>query len=412
MEKTKARELVSTYGSPLFVLDRARMLSQFENITSGFRIVYPNTSIAYSLKTNYLPYICKTLYDHGSQLEIISGFELGIVERLAIDGSRLVVNGPYKPRDELIRLFDYSANCKINVDNMDELVLLDTIAKEKGTLIKVGLRINVKVGKVPQNQFGFFVNIEDYPNIIEFMQSELKNLKLIGLSTHIGSNIPSALSYGKASRQLIEFASVAKNRFGIDLEFIDLGGGIAPIGGESPRQIKEKNWKVSGIEDYAKAICRPLNLFYKGREKPKLIIEPGRYIIGPAIELLTTVTTVKAMNGKRAIFVDAGINILASAPRRRYDIVAYTDNQENGLADVYGPLCTQRDIIASDINLPNLHVGDQLGIPNAGAYSISESMQFIRPKPAVVVLDKEDIKLIRRKETTEDITITDVWPEN
>lgn len=407
-----ARTLVDTYGSPLFVLDRNKLMLQSEKITSAFRAVYPNTNIAYSVKTNYLPYICKNLYDQGSHIELISGFELDIAERLELDGTRLIVNGPYKPKDELSRLLDYTTQCKINVDNKGELVLLNNIAQEKGIMLKVGIRINSKIENIPLNQFGFSIGDEDIFSIIEFMNSDLKNLKLTGLSIHIGSNIADASSYGQASKQIVQIASEIKRRFGIDLEYIDLGGGLAPEGGESPREVKEENWKASKIEDYADAICKPLNLFYQNSKKPELIVEPGRYIVGPAMELLATVTAIKTIGGKRSVFVDAGINILASATRRRFEIVAYTDNQERSRADVYGPLCTQRDIIAADISIPDVRVGDQLGILSVGAYSLSESMQFIRARPAVISIEKEDIKLIRRKETMEDITVTDIWPRS
>lgn len=410
LTSTVAKALIERFGSPLFVLDRTKLASQYDNISSAFRFLYPKTRIAYSFKTNYMPFICKALYNLGSYAEIIPGFEIDLAIRLGIAGNRIILNGPYKPRNELLRLLNYDARCRINVDNLEELNLINEIAKEKHKVLGIGIRVDTNSGSSPRSKFGFGVKNDEAFNMAKYVCNDLKHLRLVGLHTHIGSNIPDASLYRRTSTKLVNLVSRIDGKLGMKLEYLDFGGGFAPEGGEVPIGL-EHTWRVASAVEYAKAICKPLNDFYGNSERPELILELGRYLVGNAMSLLATVTAIKDIDGKRSIFLDAGINILPSAVRRRHHIDAYTNNKRISPANIYGPLCTQRDLLVTDAMLPQVNVGDLVRISSAGAYELSESMQFIRPRPAAVCMGDKGARLLKRKENLDDIMNTDVWAE-
>ncbi len=399
---TIENEIVKKFGSPLFVLDKEMLISKFKELYNAFNKLYP-TVIAYSYKTNYLPYLCNILHKQGAYAEIIPGFEFNIAKELGIKGEEIIVNGPYKPKEELREILEHG--CKINIDNLDELNAVSEIANELDVVVNIGIRINTKVGELPWSKFGFNLESGEALNAIKIIQN-LNNVKLVGLHFHIGTNINNTKLYSNAINNLIRFYEKIKSK--IDIEYIDVGGGFASSG-VAPLNIEHKNWIVPTSQEYAKAICDPIKKYFK-KERPLLILEPGRFLVDEVIYLLTKVIAVKNIFGIRSVFVDAGVNILPSSYYRKHLIEPIAGNNfGNTLTDVYGPLCMQVDLLESGIPLPKIDVGDILKIRTCGAYELSHSMQFIRPRPAVVCLDGENTILIRRKENFSDITITDNW---
>jgi diaminopimelate decarboxylase len=401
-----SRALLNKYGSPLFVLDVLKLLMQFTKLNNAFKAVYRNTVVAYSFKTNYLPYICKTLYKSGSKAEVIAGFEFELAKKLGIPGKDIIVNGPYKPEDELFEMISYG--CKINVDNLDELKLINKIAKKIGKIVEIGIRINFNLTTIPWKKFGFDADNNDAYDAIKFVHTKLKNLKIIGLHIHLGTNIIDPDVYKQASLKTLSFINSLEKKLSVKIKYIDFGGGF-PSTGTIPINVNEKEWHVPSIEEYAKAICIPLNRYYKNRrKKPLLILEPGRYLVDESMYLLATVVAAKRINGIKSVFIDAGVNILPSSYYRKHNIQTNKKGRKF-LTDVYGPLCMQVDIIESGLLLPDLKKGDIIKIPVVGAYELSQSMQFTRTRPAVISINNKKVILIHRKETLADIIACDNW---
>lgn len=397
------KELVERFGSPLFVLDKEALISKYRMIHNAFDRRYP-TTVAYSVKTNYLPYICKTLYDAGSDLEIIPGFEFGIVSKLKADSNRIIVNGPYKSEEFLVEIV--KKRYRVNVDNFQELRLLDKISKRLNKKIKIGIRVNGKISDLRWNRFGFNLDSGEALKAIDFIKSS-KNLSLNGLSIHIGTNITDASLYQVALEKVLILYNKIKADENID--YIDLGGGFVPPG-SVPITENFKTWHIPQIADYAKPITKMLNAEFKGNPRPTLIIEPGRFIVDEAMHLLTKVTAIKDIYNRKAVVVDAGINIVPSSLYRKRLINSLEKRGGKMVSiDVYGPLCMQTDKVASDILLPDPKVGDLLKIDTCGAYELSESMQFIQARPAVISIDKNKVIQIRRKEDFMDVTAADDW---
>ena len=249
MEKEKAKQLIKKFGSPLFVLDKVKLVSQFEKINKAFKSVYPRTIIAYSYKTNYLPYVCKILHNLGCYAEVISGFEYDLARKLDVDGEKIIVNGPYKTKSELVSIIKNGS--MINIDNLNELELVNKIAKDLNKTVEVGIRVNAKIGHFPWSKFGFNIENKEALKVVKLINTKFKNMKLNGIHIHIGTNLIDLNLYEQAVRVILRFVDIIKNNFGIDIKYIDIGGGFASSGA-CPNNVDLDKWDVPDI----KKICR------------------------------------------------------------------------------------------------------------------------------------------------------------
>jgi len=399
-------QLIQNYGSPLFIVSYEKLISNVETFKRAFKDKYPDIIVAYSYKVNYLPEVLRVIHNQGAWAEVASGFEYEIARKLEIPGNNIVFNGPFKTKAELERAVQQKS--LINVDHMDELELLENIATEKGEKIDIGIRVNMEVGidQLP-DRFGFNLESGEALHIVERCNSKgLLNIK--GLHVHLTSyiiekksedNIPAKgikliwpkdhNAYRKATEKISRFAKEIEEKFEIELEYLDMGGGFP---------------NVDGIGPYVDAITEPILSEFNQNILPKLILEPGRAIVSDAIDLITTVATVKVLSGRqRAVIVDAGVNILPTSFWKHQDVESLSESSEN-LEEtiVYGPLCLQTDII-SKTKLPELKPGDLLKVKNVGAYNISQSSTFIYAQPAVILGEDKSFTVIRNKEAVGDL---------
>jgi len=406
VSNTNIKQLTQNYGSPLFIVSYQKLISNMEAFKSAFEDKYTEIIVAYSYKVNYLPEVLKVIHNQGAWAEAASGFEYEIARKLEIPGQNIVFNGPFKTKTELERAVQQKSI--INVDHLDELELLEIIASESGENIDIGIRVNMEVGidQLP-DRFGFNIESGQALQIVERCNSkELLNIK--GLHVHLTSytiekesedNIPAKgikliwpkdhNAYRKASQKITRFAEEIEEKFGIELEYLDMGGGFPT---------------VDGIGPYVDAITYPLLSKFNQSTLPTLILEPGRAIVSDAIDLITTVAAVKVLpGGQRAVIVDAGINILPTSFWKYQDVEILSEGAGN-LEEtiVYGPLCLQTDII-SKTKLPELKPGDLLRVKNVGAYNISQSSTFIYAQPAVILGEDKNYTIIRNKEAIEDL---------
>lgn len=406
VSNTNIKQLTQNYGSPLFIVSYQKLISNMEAFKSAFEDKYTEIIVAYSYKVNYLPEVLKVIHNQGAWAEAASGFEYEIARKLEIPGQNIVFNGPFKTKTELERAVQQKSI--INVDHLDELELLEIIASESGENIDIGIRVNMEVGidQLP-DRFGFNIESGQALQIVERCNSkELLNIK--GLHVHLTSyiiekesedNIPAKgikliwpkdhNAYRKASQKITRFAEEIEEKFGIELEYLDMGGGFPT---------------VDGIGPYVDAITYTLLSKFNQSTLPTLILEPGRAIVSDAIDLITTVAAVKVLpGGQRAVIVDAGINILPTSFWKYQDVESLSEGAGN-LEEtiVYGPLCLQTDII-SKTKLPELKPGDLLRVKNVGAYNISQSSTFIYAQPAVILGEDKNYTIIRNKEAIEDL---------
>ncbi|HSC34581.1 MAG TPA: alanine racemase [Thermodesulfobacteriota bacterium] len=399
-------DLTREFGSPLFAASASTIINNCHSFRAAFSSVYPDIEVAYSYKVNSVPAILGIIHGEGAWAEAASGFEYELARRMGVPGSFVVFNGPYKKKEELARAINEGA--LINADHLEEIELIEEIAREEKRTVEIGIRVSMETGidQMP-DRFGFSIEQGDAERAVE-RASRHKLLRIAGLHVHLTSYIvepheeggiparhvrliwpkdPGA--YRKAADEVTRFSMEMKEKFGVRMKYIDMGGGFPTVGSLAP---------------YVEAVTGPILTGFGSEDPPILILEPGRAIVSDALHLVTTVVAVKELRGGvRAVVVDSGINILPTSFWKFQDIEC-AEERGGDLRDatVYGPLCLQTDIIGKCM-LPDLKAGDRLVAKNVGAYNIPQSTTFIFPRPPIVLIEEGRARIIRRGETSDDV---------
>ncbi len=406
------KELTDKFGSPLFVFSERQIRKNQQDAVRIFKTRYPKVQFAWSYKTNYLNAICSIFHQEGSWAEVVSEFEYDKAKSMGVPGDKIIFNGPFKSRSALLKSIKDKA--KIHIDHFDELYTLIELTGDTGMTADVAIRVNMDVGVYPKwDRFGFnYENGEAYDALKRIAAN--KNLNLVGLHTHIGTYMMTADAFGIAASKMVVLANELKRKYDITLEYIDMGGGL-PSNNTLKGQYLPAEEMLPTMEQFADSITSALfELSYQGDDLPMLILESGRALIDDAGYLLSTVIANKRLSdGKRAIIVDAGVNLLFTSFWYKHKIspaqqgAVYTENSA-----VYGPLCMNIDCLREDIVLPTLKKGDQIVIHYVGAYNVTQWLQFITMRPNVVLVTKDgSVELIREAENLDDLTSNEKTPE-
>lgn len=404
-------KLIEKYGSPLFVMSELKLRENQRSALRVFKTRYPKVQFAWSYKTNYLNAVASVFHQEGSWAEVVSEFEYDKAKLLGIKGANIIFNGPDKSRSALHKAV--KDNAKIHIDHFDELYEIIDLCNTENIKANVAIRVNMDVGVYPLwDRFGFnYENGESWQAIKRIMSE--KNLNLIGLHTHIGTYMMTAEAYRTAASKLASLANSIHREFDRKLDYIDMGGGFASnntlIGQYLPaEQI------IPSIEQYADAISSGLfEMNLTGGDLPALILETGRALVDNAGYLITTVLANKRLSsGRRAVIIDAGVNILFTSFWYKHKI---SPAQESGVhvedSSLYGPLCMNIDLIRESILLPAVKKGERLVIEDVGAYDMTQWMQFITMRPNVVMIMQDNsVELIRKSEDLDYILDREVLP--
>ena len=408
IDGVSVNELTKEFGSPLFVFSERKIEELYNNLYNAFSSRYPDVQFGWSYKTNYLNKICNIFHGLGSCAEVVSEFEYQKARALGIEGKDIIFNGPYKPYDDLKIAVEEGA--KIHVDNLFELDDLEKIATELDMNIPVAIRINMDIGVYPQwSRFGFnFENGDAYEAIKRMYAS--KKIHLIGIHSHIGTFMLDANAYRVATTKIMQLKEQVEKDFGATIEYIDLGGGFASKSNlkgiyQSPDVI------IPTADEYAEAITNAIYDLNKSEKLPKLYLETGRALIDEAGYLLTSVHGYKRFpDGRKGYILDAGVNLLYTSTW--YNFTIETDRHyegENEPSLLNGPLCMNIDVIEENVMLPPLNRNTVLTISPVGAYNYTQAMQFIRYKPAAVLINKEGkAELIKEVDDLQTVTFKEV----
>lgn len=402
IEGHQVSDLLKKYGSPLFVYSERQVRRTHQRLRDAFSMRYPRVQPAWSYKTNYLRAICRLYHRLGSWAEVVSPMEYEMARKLGVRPEEIIFNGPYKPYEALKKAVLEGA--MVNIDSLDELNDLEKIAEEIGAPVAAGIRLNMALegGFMSWDRFGLNIDSGQAFHAVKKAAAKGK-VRIRGLHSHIGTFILDVDHYRTQVRKLIAFAMELKEKLGIQVEYIDVGGGFA-----SEVDLKGSYLRTSDIiphfEDYAEAICTQLLDAFPPDKLPLLILESGRGMIDEAGSLLATVIATRRLgSGQRALVLDAGVNLVFTAFWYNHEILPATDKgfplEEHV---VYGPLCMQIDVLRDNVKLPFLEKGDQVVIRPVGAYNNTQWMQFINLRPAVVLIGKGDrIEVIREAETVD-----------
>jgi len=395
-------KLAEKYGTPLYVYSAATIQERYEAFDSAFRGIAH--SICYSVKANSNLSILRLLAKKGCGFDVVSGGELERV--LTADrgaAKKVVFSGVGKTREELNAALK-AGILLFNVESESELWALAECAGRLRKTAQMALRVNPDVAAethpyistgLHKHKFG--VPIKDARSLYA-KASGTRYLKVRGVSVHIGSQITDAEPFGEAMARVADLVRELRGD-GHDIDYVDAGGGLG-ISYDKANAIDFPDQ----VAAYARALAAPLREL-----KVRLLLEPGRSIIGPAGLLLTSVVYKKANDGKRFLVVDAAMNdlIRPALYGAYHEIVAVTRRESDGrteTTDIVGPVCETGDFFARDRQLPAVEEGDLLAILDAGAYGMVLASNYnTRPRAAEVLVAGRSAKIIRRRERISDM---------
>lgn len=391
--------LAEKFGTPLFVTNEKRVVENFSAYTRAF----PEADIYYAAKANGNLAILRILAKEGAGADVFSYGEMYMALLAGIPGEKILFNGNSKTDFELQKAVE--AGVRVSVDSKDELHALSRIADSMGKTVDIAFRVNPDVSPKthPKISTGlrtskFGIPAEEVTAIYR-EASGLPGVVPCGIHCHIGSQILDTTPFIEATEKMMDLVEEV-TRLGIDLKFVDIGSGLGiPY---------EKGKPTPVPQDLADLVLPIFEERTKGLGiSPKLILEPGRFIMGDTTVLLTRVNTVKEA-ARTFVGVDAGFNLLVRPAM--YDSYHYAllankaDLPAEKTYTIVGPICETGDILAGDRELPRVEKGDLVAILDAGAYGFSMSSQYNgRPRCAEILVKDGEYDVIRSAEDIEDL---------
>lgn len=396
-EDVPASALVAAYGTPLYVYSASSMRGRLKEFREAFAELDP--LLAYSVKSNGNLGVLKLLAEEGAGADIVSGGELHRARLAGIAAERILFSGVGKTVTELAAALREGIYA-FNVESEGELYALSELASTMEVVAPIALRVNPDVLSPTPHHYTatghkttkFGIPYEESRALYR-KAAALPGIRVKGVDVHIGSQILDVDPYRQAVQRVLELVGQLRAD-GHELEFVDMGGGFG---------VSYDHEHTLSPADFARVLVpllAPTGL--------RLVLEPGRYISGPAGVLLTRVLYIKRMGGKTYVITDAGMNdLLRPSHYSSYHRVLPTDEHDGRAVetvDVVGPVCESGDFLALDRPLPLPEAGELLAVGTAGAYGFSMSSTYnARPRPAEVIVEGEAHRLVRRRETYDDL---------
>lgn len=403
-------ELAREFGTPLYIYDEATLRANMRRYVNALNAGYPDALPLYASKAYSDPHVVKIAAEEGMGLDVVSAGEIAVGVAAGFPLDRMYFHGNNKLPEELAYALEVGVG-RIVVDNFHEIDVLNTIAGEAGTQAQVLLRIGpgveahthdyIKTGAL-DSKFGFALPIGQAEEAVKRAQAA-PNLDLIGLHAHIGSQIFDIEPYVDTLDLLIEFAQQMADKYGLQVNELSPGGGwgIRYTGADDPPPIEDLAETVAAtVKDRMAAL---------GWDLPRLVVEPGRSIVGQAGVGLYTVGSSKTIpDVRKYVAVDGGMadNIRPALYDALYTVLV--GNRMHDPAEetvtIAGRYCESGDVLFKDIAMPVLNPGDLIAVPSSGAYCLAMSSNYnLVPRPAVVLVNDGDARLIRRRETLDDL---------
>ncbi len=411
-------ELAREFGTPLYIMDEELIRRTCSEYFRSFVGKYGNAEVIYASKTFSAVAMCQVIKEEGLGLDVVSGGELYTALAADFPAGRIYFHGNNKTPEELE--FAINANVgRIVIDNYYELELLDALAAQHGKVVDVLIRVApgveahtheyIQTGQI-DSKFGFTLSTGDALKAVQMVVAA-GNLEFRGIHSHIGSQIFELESYRHAARVMLGLCAEIQEKTGVSVQELNLGGGfgIYYIEGDSPARISDyADLVMTTVSDLAQSYGIPV---------PKVIVEPGRSIAGPAGTTLYTIGSIKEIPGVRKyVAVNGGMtdNPRPALYQSRYEAVLANraDEEAEEVVSIAGKCCESGDMLIWDINLPKVKSGDLLAVSCTGAYNYSMSSNYNRlPRPAVVLVKDGEADVIVKRETYEDIVRNDLVPE-
>lgn len=407
-------DLANEYGTPLYVFDEDTIRNRCRSFVQEFQKRVPETQVVYASKAYINPVLVRMLAEESLGLDVVSGGELAVAIAGGLSPTQVYFHGNNKTPQELREAVQQGIG-RIVVDSFHELQLLDEISGELGKKQEILVRVSPGIDPhthaytttgIIDSKFGFSIQT-GHAAIAVRDALQAPNIELKGLHFHLGSPIFELEPYQAATDLVLRFAADFREE-GWTIQEFSPGGGFAIA--------YTRDNKPPEVSEYAEAITSTLKATSAELDipLPRLIIEPGRSIIGPSGVALYRIGAIKEIPGiRKYVSVDGGMgdNIRPALYQAAYEVCsAGKMNQEaDDLVTIAGKYCESGDILASDVLLPSVTSGDVLAIPASGAYCPSMASNYnLNPRPPIVLVKDGTSRLMRRRETYQDMMLCDV----
>jgi diaminopimelate decarboxylase len=422
LDTVNLRDLLARRGSPLHVVDAAKLARNADRFTAHPPGATRACEVFCSYKTNPVPGILRSLHARGLGAEVVSAYELWLAQRLGVDPEAIVYNGPAKSEESIASALRSGVGL-INVNARTEIARLAFLARKLGKKPCVGIRVVVPGGA--GGQLG--ERIDTGAAFAAFTEAlECPELRVVALHSHLSGQIASAAELDAFLSPLLSFADELRERLGLALEIIDVGGNlvcptVSPLGPRARRLAVTLGCEPSfsppasplSIDDYVARVVGRVEAHFAERDLPvpRIFVEPGRALTSDTQMLLCRAVTVRKPDetGIRFAVLDVGMHVAEPLTTEWHQVfpIASRSGATPRLYRLTGPSCMLCDQLYPAWKLPELAAGDGLAIMDTGAYFVAFSAPFSFPRPAIVMLDGARERLLRRAETFEDLVALD-----
>lgn len=412
-------DLAKEFGTPLYLMDEEYIRQNCRIYKETLEKLHKDSEVIYAGKAFLTMGMCKIIEEEGLSLDVVSGGELFCAISAGFPANRIYFHGNNKSYEELKMAVEYGVG-RIIVDNFYELEMLKDLAKKWRNKIKILLRITpgieahthdyIKTGQI-DSKFGFGLENGHAVMAVEHALSS-KGIKLMGFHCHIGSQIFEREPFNMAAEVMLKLASDVREKFGVETGELDFGGGFGIKYVEGDRPLSVENYLETLVYS-VKSWSEKLNI-----KVPKILIEPGRAIVGAAGTTLYTIGSIKNIPGVRKyISVDGGMsdNIRPALYGAKYSamIANKAGNASEEKVSVAGKCCESGDMLVWDVELPRVVPGDILAVFCTGAYHYTMSSNYnMLPRPAVVFVKNACANLMVQRETYEDLLRKEIFKTN
>ncbi len=400
-ESLKLDELAGQFGTPLFVTSHRSLVNQFRAFEAAFSALPHFT--CYSVKANFNLSVIQTLASEGCGCDVNSGGELYRALKAGVLAERIIMAGIGKTEDEIGFALS-SGVLMIKAESVSELRAIDHVASRLGTVARVAIRINPNVTAethpyitTGDSKEKFGIDEAELGEVFDLFRT-LPNLSLEGIDMHIGSQIFDPEYYVAATQKLLDVLELTRS-LGFEIKWFDIGGGF-PVTYDPQKP-------ATPIERFAEKLVPMLE--GKG---VTVIFEPGRFLTANASVILTRILYRKRNHaGKEFFIVDAGMTelIRPALYQSHHEVLSVKRHDRSIVADVVGPVCESSDFFARHRMVDDAAEGELLAVLSSGSYAAVMSSNYNgRLRPAEVMVDGSDVRLIRRRETYEQLVQNEI----
>ena len=394
IENISALKLTKKYQTPFYCYSLAQLRNNFLRFNNIFKNIKP--IICFSVKSNSNLTLLRELRKIGSGADVVSIGELLKAIKAGINSKKIVFSGVGKTKEEIKKAIKKRI-LLINVESESEAILINKVSKKLSKKTPIGIRLNPNISGNTHKKIStgskyekFGLLYSDCVNLCKKIQ-KMKNLKLEGLSVHIGSQITNI----KPFKDMLFTLDKVIKRTKIDFKFIDLGGGMGISYSNKEKKLNLKKYSQL-VEKFMK------------NKNAKIIFEPGRVIVGDAGVLISKILYIKESANKKFIILDAGMNDLMRPAlyNAKHQIIPLkkTNKRFTGNIEFVGPICESSDKFLNQKGFVKIKEGDYVSLTHVGAYGMSLSSNYnIRPTVAEVMVTGSNHKLIRKRQSLENL---------